>query len=99
VAAPGGAPDLELDGTRPVGPLLPEVAAAPFTVTATAPPVLPCYLAVDTSDSMAGEPLDAAGAQLARLWDAVRDDAPRCGCSSPSPGCTSIGPTSPTRSR
>lgn len=40
----------------------------------TAPSVLACYLALDTSDSMAGEPLDAAGVQLARLWDAVDHD-------------------------
>jgi uncharacterized protein YegL len=37
-------------------------------------PVLACYLALDTSDSMAGPSLDAAGAQLARLWEAVGDD-------------------------
>ncbi len=38
----------------------------------SAPPVLACYLAVDTSDSMSGPALQAAGIELARIWDAVR---------------------------
>jgi len=37
-------------------------------------PVLPCYLAVDTSDSMAGPALDAVNVELGRLVDALRDD-------------------------
>ena len=45
-----------------------------MSVRAPEPRGLPCYLALDTSDSMAGEPLDAAGAHLARLWEAVADD-------------------------
>ena len=43
--------------------------------------VLACYLAVDTSDSMAGGPLHAAAAEVARLWDAAGADrrlAARC---------------------
>ena len=45
------------------------------------PPVLVCYLVLDTSDSMAGPALEAANAELARLWAAVRTDdrlADRC---------------------
>src|SRR3954452_795127 len=38
------------------------------------PPVLPCYLAVDTSDSMAGPALDAVNVELGRLVDALHDD-------------------------
>jgi uncharacterized protein YegL len=41
---------------------------------APAPPVLACYLALDTSDSMSGAPLEAASAELARLRDATRED-------------------------
>jgi uncharacterized protein YegL len=80
-----GAPTLAaagvLDGQRLV--LLPahaharDDAAAPDAPVAPAPPgrpILTCYLAVDTSDSMAGRPLDAVNAELARLWAAVRAD-------------------------
>ena len=35
--------------------------------------VLACYLAVDTSDSMSGPPLEAATTELARLRDAARE--------------------------
>ncbi len=60
-----------LDGHR-----LTLVPAAPAAVAGSSgtPPVLACYLALDTSDSMAGPALDAAGAELARLWDAVSGD-------------------------
>src|SRR6185437_8155948 len=35
--------------------------------------VLACYLALDTSDSMSGPPLEAATTELARLRDAARE--------------------------
>ena len=38
-----------------------------------APPFLVCYLALDTSDSVSGEPLDVAAAELARFWEAARE--------------------------
>src|SRR4051794_13279432 len=38
------------------------------------PEVLPCYVAVDTSDSVAGPALDAVNVELGRLVDALRDD-------------------------
>lgn len=37
-------------------------------------PVLPCYVVLDTSDSMSGAPLHAVNVELARLVDALRDD-------------------------
>lgn len=62
--------------------LVPAVAAPAATAgPATAAPVLVCYLAIDTSDSMAGAALEAAQAELARLWAAARADqrlADRC---------------------
>lgn len=37
--------------------------------------VLPCYVAVDTSDSVTGPALDVLNVELARLADALRDDS------------------------
>jgi len=42
--------------------------------------VLGCYLALDTSDSMSGPPLEAAGTELARLRDAVREHPRLAAC-------------------
>ena len=61
-----------LDGHRLT--LVPASTAADPTADVGTPPVLACYVALDTSDSMAGPALDAAGAELARLWDAVAAD-------------------------
>ncbi len=54
--------------------LVPAAASDVDTGRVALPPVLPCYLALDTSDSMAGPALDAVSAELARLWDAVAAD-------------------------
>ncbi len=54
--------------------LVPATAPEADTGGVALPPVLPCYLALDTSDSMAGPALDAASMELARLWDAVAAD-------------------------
>jgi uncharacterized protein YegL len=53
---------------------------APATESDTGPlptgePLLACYLALDTSDSMAGPALNAVNTELGRLFDAVRGDA------------------------
>lgn len=60
---------MSVETTVTPGDARPAVPPAPAT-----PSVLACYLALDTSDSMSGPALDAAGAELARLWDAARDD-------------------------
>lgn len=60
-----------LDGHRLT--LLPLADPAPSSPAED--PVLVCYLALDTSDSMAGPALDAVNAELARLWSAARADA------------------------
>jgi uncharacterized protein YegL len=46
----------------------------PRLTTSARPPALACYLVVDTSDSMAGRPLEALNVEVARLVDAVRSD-------------------------
>jgi uncharacterized protein YegL len=65
-----------LDGQRltylPAAGSLP--GDAPEPAAGGRSPVLPCYLALDTSDSMAGAALDAVNAELARLFDALRHD-------------------------
>jgi uncharacterized protein YegL len=68
-----------LDGHRLT--LVPVPAPTIRTAADADPPVLVCYLVLDTSDSMAGPALEAAQAELARLWAAARTDhrlADRC---------------------
>jgi uncharacterized protein YegL len=47
----------------------------PSHETAPAASVLACYLVVDTSDSMAGPGLEALNVEVARLLEALRNDA------------------------
>jgi uncharacterized protein YegL len=47
----------------------------PAPQTSTGAPVLACYVAVDTSDSMAGPALDMISVELSRLVEAARGDA------------------------
>ena len=68
-----------LDGHRLT--LIPAPAPRAEGAGDAASPVLVCYIALDTSDSMAGAALEAADAEVARLWAAVRTDprlADRC---------------------